>query len=135
MQAINELIESHPKVQSEIRSVLQQLLAQLDGTCFGAPEASRQERINRENRIGSFDFKTSLPYQCFKDRGWTDMRFNEMTAIGEVLALHAGVHLDREARRTRPVFYKWLDCNWDRFVPHVGCIRRIYDNNLDHPRL
>jgi hypothetical protein len=134
MQAINELIESHPKVESEIRSGLQQLVAQLDGTCFGAPEASRQERINRENRIGSFDFKTSLPYQCFKDKGWTDMRFNEMTAIGEVLALQTGVHLDREARRTRPVFYKWLEGNWAAFRPHIDFIRRIYDNNLDDPR-
>jgi hypothetical protein len=68
------------------------------------------------------------------DRGWTDMRLPELAAIGKVLALQSGVHLDREARRTRPVFYKWMDGYWDKFGPNVGFIRRIYDKNLDDPR-
>jgi hypothetical protein len=62
------------------------------------------------------------------------MRLPELAAIGEVLALQSGVHLDREARRTRPVFYKCLAVNWDKFSPNVDFIRRIYDNNFDDSR-
>jgi hypothetical protein len=101
---------------------------QLEGRCFGSPEADRQERINREKLIETFNFALSAPYRCFKDKGWTDMRLPELAVVGEVLAFQSDVHLGQVPPECR------LETHWDKFRPNVGCICRIFNGNLDDPR-
>jgi hypothetical protein len=148
MEAINQLPESHPEIESEISSGLQELLAQLDGRCFGSSEASHQKRINREKRIETFDFTLSAPYLCFKDRGWTNMRLSELVGIGEVLALPVFIWIEKLAERVQPFTNGWtrtmpsssrmsvssvacitmhLDTHWDKFVAFMATIWTIPD--------
>jgi hypothetical protein len=123
------LVENRPEVQDHALCGLRELLACLEIRRNGAPDVISGDRRKLQERIKGFDERLSAPYHYFKQRGWLDLMFPEMVAIGEVLSVHYKIHLDREARRTRPVFFKWLDDSWPIFGDKLDGLEVIHAND------
>jgi hypothetical protein len=74
-------------------------------------DALEHERAIINARICNFDFNSSLPYAVFQAKGWSAMKFPEMVSLCEVLAKEGRVTMDCEAKRRKPILFKWMSDN------------------------
>jgi hypothetical protein len=79
-----------------------------------------RERREIEERTNKFNVVSSEAFQAFRQRNWSGLKMLELRAIGEVLSDIGRVRFDREARRRKNVFFKWVDENWSVFSDIVG---------------
>jgi hypothetical protein len=63
--------------------------------------------------------ESSDGYKEFKKKGWTDLLMPELRSVGQAMAHIANIELDREAKRRKSVFFKWLDENWEVLQPVI----------------
>jgi hypothetical protein len=129
---IEKLAAEKPSVSLKLVEALKDLLSHVQGVQFGASLALREERRQIQSRLQNFDSLQSEAYRVFTERGWTKLKFPQLSSICELLAERAGLSMDREAKRRKEVLFKWLDDNWQPVLPHLGEVKFIYDNEMEN---
>jgi hypothetical protein len=120
--ATKHLIElaTDSEIGRKLSSELQRLSDTLNAGKSGASQSQFQERHDIDTRIRGFEMKQSRPYNAMVAKGFATEKFSTLLSIGTILADHAGLTIDRQAKRRKTVFYKWLDDHWDQLAPHLG---------------
>jgi hypothetical protein len=121
-----ELAALNGAVQSKLETELRSLMDALTNSRSSASASQFQERVQIDTRLQEFDPKTSPAYHMIVRRKFNVLTFNELRSMGEIMAIHAGITIDREAKRRRKVFFKWLHDNWARLEPEFE--RMVIDN-------
>jgi hypothetical protein len=124
---IQELCAGNPEVGERVRAWLQRVAETLEQGPSRASVALHQERQSINGRIHNFAFSSSAPYRFFEQRGWTQLTFPELVAVGEVIGHETHITMDREAKRRKPVLFKWLDDNWSRMKEYAEKMELFFD--------
>jgi hypothetical protein len=111
------LTDTDPKVSSSICRQLNLLVQTLITETSAASQSLRQERFYLEQRTQNFQVEESAPYRYFAQRDWASASFKELQSIASVIAQTAGIPLDRESKRRKPLLFKWLDEHWAQLKP------------------
>jgi hypothetical protein len=111
-------------IQGKISSDLQVLVNTLKEGRSGASSSQVHERKEIKSRICGFDPKCSRAYQAIEAKGFGHLNFTELLSMGLVMAQHANLAIDRQAKRRKIVFFKWLDDHWDVLEPHLARIQK-----------
>jgi hypothetical protein len=64
-----------------------------------------------------FDYRLCSAYHYFEHRQWATLKTTELVSIGHAVGDVAAVQMDREARRRKPVLFKWPQEHWEQFQP------------------
>jgi hypothetical protein len=123
-----ELLASGAAPQARLESQLQLLLDNLDGARGGATASQAHERVEIQSRLTDFTPQRSPALAVIAGRGFDKLTFAELRSMGEVMAHHAGIEIDRQAKRRRSVFMKWLHDNWETLEPHFGYMEMRSDS-------
>jgi hypothetical protein len=99
-------------MQADALSQLRAVVSQLAGEMFGGSDHMQKERELLHERIQGYDKLSSPSYAALEERGLTDRRFPEIVSLFEVLADQAGLSMDRECKRRKPVLFRWADSHW-----------------------
>ena len=85
------------------------------------------EMINDEKkrialRMNGFDAKDNRVWAEIAKRFGVNVKQGELTNIAQVIAKHAGIKLDRDAKRRKCVLLKWFDENWEKIYPFLDYV-------------
>lgn len=85
------------------------------------------EPVNDEKRriairLNGFDTKENRAWKQLSARFGKTVKQNELTTIAQVIAQHAQIKLDRDARRRKSVLLKWFDENWNAIEPFLDYV-------------
>jgi hypothetical protein len=115
--AIAKLRSQDPAVGPKIEKEVSRLLETLRTGSTGASEIQQQERHILEGILDGFDMETSQPYLFFRGRGYENLPVQNLVSIAEVFSTATHIPMHREAKRRKPVLFKWFADNWDTFHP------------------
>jgi hypothetical protein len=115
--ALEFLCATDQQATEHIQGGLQKIATLLGKGASAASEALTHEREAIRMRTDHFDHQMSEPYRFFSERKWNELTFREQVAIGEVMAVETAVPMDREAKRRKPVMFKWMADNWEALRP------------------
>jgi hypothetical protein len=124
-----QVLQSKPNDQGQIHSHLTQLVGSLTWQSTQTSDALEQERAIIDARIRNFDINSSPPYAVFQAKGWNTMKFPEMVSVCEVLAKEGRVTMDREAKRRKPVLFKWMSDNWEVLKLHIDNLELVFGSD------
>jgi hypothetical protein len=125
---IQELCAEKPETSQHIYTGLQQIIEILTLARSCASSALHQERETIDGRIRNFVYSDCAPFLFFKEKGWSQLTFPELVAVSKVIGHEANLAIDREAKRRKPVLFKWLDDNWEQMKEYAEKIELHYDN-------
>ena len=136
-QSANRLIQSIGPNQERIGSiipVIDALIQQVQTSLlpsdvygqYGIP-AELGEGVNDEKkriamRMNGFDPKDNRVWSEIANRFGANVKQGELTNIAQVIAAHAGIKLDRDAKRRKGVLLKWFDENWEKITPFLDYV-------------
>jgi hypothetical protein len=91
------------------------------------------EILERENetirgRVKDFNMNDCEAYKAFEARGLASEHLWVLVSIARILAKQAGETIDREAKRRKPLLFKWLNDNWANLEPGFAHIQLRCDN-------
>jgi hypothetical protein len=96
-------------------------LGQLMGPAAAVPENNKEkERI--AERLGGFNTKDNFVWKEIAARFGTNIKQPELLSIANVLASHANLKLDRDAKRRKSVLIKWFDEHWPQVQPYLDYV-------------
>jgi hypothetical protein len=78
-----------------------------------ATQSQMHERNELETRTSGFHYKESDAYKQLQLRGFDNLKFSQLLAMAEVMAMHVNLNIDRQAKRRKNIFFKWMDEHWD----------------------
>jgi hypothetical protein len=78
------------------------------------------QRIRR--RLNGFNWKESQAWRHLSFQFGPTLTQGELVSIAELIAPHAGVTLDRDARRRKMVMLKWFGEHWTMIQPLLGFV-------------
>jgi hypothetical protein len=85
------------------------------------PDAEPSKEKHRVNeRLANFSTKDNFAWKEISSRLGQKITFHELLSIARVLAAHADIWLDRDARRRKSVLIKWFDENWSDLAPYLN---------------
>jgi hypothetical protein len=84
--------------------------AYLARSSYGSYAEEEKERVRR--RVGAFDWKESKVWHGLTAHFGPKLNHEELISIAELIASHAKVKLDRDAKRRKIVLLKWFEENW-----------------------
>jgi hypothetical protein len=94
--------------------------ARLMGTTTPAESNKEKERI--AERLGGFNSKDNVVWKEITHRFGSNLKQPELLSIAHVLASHAGLKLDRDAKRRKSVLVKWFDEHWSQLCPYLDYV-------------
>jgi hypothetical protein len=80
------------------------------------------ERLRVATRLQGFNPKDNDIWKVIIDQFGTGIKQQELLSIATVLASHAHVRLDRDAKRRKAVLVKWFAENWDAISPYLSFV-------------
>ena len=80
---------------------------------------AENERRRVEMRLNDFDYKNSDAWQIICERFGPGLTHNELLSIAQIIAFHARIRLDREAKRRKEVLIKWFQENIVTIIPFL----------------
>jgi hypothetical protein len=96
-------------------------LGQLIGAPIPAPVDNKEkERI--AERLGGFNSKDNFVWKEISNRFGNNIKQPELLSIANVLASHANLKLDRDAKRRKSVLIKWFDEHWAQVQPYLDYV-------------
>jgi hypothetical protein len=125
-------LAENPSACEKITSHLHDLLAALKLERLSSVEAQDREHALIAEKLNGFDMKSSRPYQYFVQRQWETLGLDELLGIATVMCHCAGIRLNRESKRRKPVLFKWLDENWDRLLPVADNVKIALDGTIQN---
>jgi hypothetical protein len=125
---LSQLTLSDPSSQEPITTNLQKLLDVLRNPLVGGSQAQLQERKEIDHRLQTFKRGSSRAVRELKKRGFDKCTFTELRKMGDVVAVHANVPLDRQSKRRRDVFLHWLDEHWEVLEPYIDRMSALYES-------
>jgi hypothetical protein len=114
---LNEITKGCPELQACLRDELVSLIWTIQQQTSAASSTIDQERFVLDQRTRNFCLKTSPPWLYFVERGWTQVNQSDLVGLGEILSANTGILMDRECKRRKPLFFKWMDENWEKIRP------------------
>ena len=81
-----------------------------------------QERFRIAIRLAGFDPKDNIVTKEITRRFGSNIKQGELINIAEVIAEHAKIKLDRDARRRKNVLLKWFEEHWAQIKPYLDWI-------------
>ena len=81
---------------------------------------TENERKRVEMRLNGFDYKNSDAWQIICERFGPTLSQSELLSIAQVIAFHAKIKLDREAKRRKEVLIKWFQENIVEIMPFLN---------------
>ena len=115
-----------PVIDTLIQQVQQSLI---QGNNFGQYGSGQEfaEGVNDEKkriamRMNGFDAKDNRVWAEIARRFGPTVKQGELTNIAQVIANHAGIKLDRDAKRRKCVLLKWFDENWEKIQPFLDYV-------------
>jgi hypothetical protein len=92
-------------------------------------QASAQLAVDQARR--GFDMKSCEAYKFFEERDWHRTHWTSMVSIGKVMAYMAGLEFNRDQKRHKDLFFKWLSDNWSTLRPLVETMRLLRRRDID----
>lgn len=80
---------------------------------------TENERLRVEKRLEGFDFRQSQAWKEICDCFGSSLSQNELLSIAQIIAFHAKLKLDREAKRRKEVLIKWFQENLTVARPYL----------------
>jgi hypothetical protein len=94
----------------------------------GNSEGNKEkERI--ADRLNGFNVKDNSVWRAITKRFGANLKQQELLSIAKVLASHANVKLDRDAKRRKSVLVKWFDEHWEELTPFLDYVV-LEDNHV-----
>jgi hypothetical protein len=87
-----------------------------------SPADSSKERDRVASRLSGFNSKDNSVWKAITQRFGNNIKQPELLSMAQVLANHANIRLDRDAKRRKAVLIKWFEENWvaiEPFLPFV----------------
>lgn len=115
-----------PIIDALIQQVQSSLLPNDVYSTYGI-SGDPNELVNDEKkrialRMNGFDAKDNRVWAEIAKRFGVNVKQGELTNIAQVIAKHAGIKLDRDAKRRKCVLLKWFDENWDKIYPFLDYV-------------
>jgi hypothetical protein len=86
----------------------------------GAP--LNKEKVRILGRLKDFNAKDCSVWREITGRFGRNIKQPELLSIASVLAGHANIKLDRDARRRKTVLVKWFEENWPALQPYLDYV-------------
>jgi hypothetical protein len=116
-ECLTRIQSQRPDIGTKIQKEVARLLETLNEGSTGASEGQQQERHILEERLRGFVMEASRSYLFFQSRGWENCPFDNLKSIAEVFSRAANVPMDRDAKRRKPVLFRWFEDHWDELRP------------------
>lgn len=115
-----------PLIDSLIIQVQSSLLPNEVYSTYGiqgeSAEITNDEKRRIAMRMNGFDVKDNRVWAEIAKRFGVNVKQGELTNIAQVIAKHAGIKLDRDAKRRKCVLLKWFDENWEKIYPFLDYV-------------
>jgi hypothetical protein len=98
------------------------VLAQTGGMDIGqliGGQGARKEKERIADRLAGFNVMDNPVWREITGRFGRKIKHPELLSIADVLAAHANIKLDRDAKRRKPVLVKWFNENWGSLRPYL----------------
>jgi hypothetical protein len=125
---ITEISQSNPDASGKITHRLREFLQVIGEGRSGASAAIQQEREAIQTRLVGFDYLRCEAYLEFHRRDWLALKFPESVALVTILARRAGLSIDRESKRRKPLLFHWLHNHWDAIKPLLDQVELVYES-------
>ena len=79
-----------------------------------------KERIRIALRLNGFNPKDNVVTKEFEKRFGPNLKQSELRNIAQIIADHANIKLDRDAKRRKNVLLKWFDEHWTQIAPFLN---------------
>jgi hypothetical protein len=73
-------------------------------------------------RLSGFNVKDNPVWKEITAKFGTNIKQPELLSIADVLARHANIKLDRDAKRRKAVLIKWFNENWASLQPYLDFV-------------
>jgi hypothetical protein len=90
---------------------------QLAGAPLALDTSKEKERI--ASRLNGFNSKDTSVWKAITQRFGNNIKQPELLSMAQVLASHANIKLDRDAKRRKCVLVKWFEENWAAIEPYL----------------
>jgi hypothetical protein len=90
---------------------------QLPGQSLAFDTNKEKERI--ASRLSGFNAKDNGVWKVITQRFGSSIKQPELLSMAQVLAAHASIRLDRDAKRRKSVLVKWFQENWAAIEPYL----------------
>jgi hypothetical protein len=80
---------------------------------------SSKEKDRIANRLSGFNSKDNTVWKAITQRFGSNIKQPELLSMAQVLASHANIKLDRDAKRRKSVLIKWFEENWLSIEPYL----------------
>lgn len=81
--------------------------------------ATELERRKVDRRLEGFTPTTSRAWREICERYGSGLNQTELLSLAEVISIHLGLKVDRDAKRRKEVLIKWFDENFDQILPFL----------------
>jgi hypothetical protein len=78
-----------------------------------------KEKDRIANRLSGFNSKDNRVWKTITEKFGTNIKQPELLSMASVLASHANIKLDRDAKRRKSVLIKWFEENWTAIEPFL----------------
>jgi hypothetical protein len=84
-----------------------------------APADTSKEKDRIASRLNGFNSKDNSVWKAITQRFGANIKQPELLSMALILASHANVKLDRDAKRRKSVLIKWFEENWSAIEPFL----------------
>jgi hypothetical protein len=81
-----------------------------------------KEKVRILGRLKDFNARDCSVWREITSRFGRNVKQPELLSIAAVLAAHANIRLDRDAKRRKTVLVKWFDENWPALQPYLDFV-------------
>jgi hypothetical protein len=81
-----------------------------------------KEKLRILGRLKDFNAKDCSVWREITNRFGRNIKQRELLSIATVLATHANIKLDRDAKRRKTVLVKWFEENWPALQPYLDYV-------------
>jgi hypothetical protein len=81
-----------------------------------------KEKDRIAGRLTGFNVKDNPAWKEITAKFGTNIKQPELLSIADVLARHANIKLDRDAKRRKAVLIKWFNENWTSLQPWLDFV-------------
>jgi hypothetical protein len=83
------------------------------------PVDGSKEKDRIASRLNGFNSKDNTVWKAITQRFGANIKQPELLSMAQVLASHANIKLDRDAKRRKSVLIKWFEENWTAIEPFL----------------
>jgi hypothetical protein len=94
----------------------------VDLSQFGVSHDANKEKDRIAGRLSGFNVKDNPVWKEITAKFGTNIKQPELLSIADVLARHANIKLDRDAKRRKAVLIKWFNENWTQLQPWLDFV-------------